>query len=384
MSVMPRRKGKSQRRIKDWGQRFREAPADSLDADSSETLQPLRVKLPPNRPGTNLDKTSAKQTTPSEDAVAMVTGLFPGGAVVRIGEKDLLCQLAGTFRPPKGSSALAVGDEVAVALTQERHSSGDKEIDGQRADGVILSRRPRRSALSRPQPTSGKRRHRYDEEMSEKVIAANMDTLLIVASVHQPEIRPALIDRFCIVAERGEMKPMIVINKIDLGKPDKKLLAELKDGEIEVFRCSAVTGKGLRKLLKALRGRRSVLAGASGVGKSALVNAMVPGADQAVREIRMKDQRGRHVTSAATLHELPSGGMLVDTPGVRELAVEMDAAELTWYFPELAEVAHKCRFNNCTHTHEPGCAVQAAAENGEIPHRRYMSYLRILETIPKK
>ena len=384
--VMPGRKGKSQRRIKNWEQRFREAPADSLDADSAETLQPLRVKLPPNRPGTNLDETFAEQTPPSEDAVAMVTGLFPGGAVVRIGEgeKNLLCRLAGTFRPPKGSSALAVGDEVAVTLTQERHTSGEKEIDGQRADGMILYRRPRRSALSRPQPTSGKRRHRYDDDAFEKVIAANMDTLLIVASVHQPKISPALIDRFCIVAERGEMQPMVVINKIDLGKPDKKLLKELKAGGIEVFRCSATTGKGLRKLLKALRGRRSVLAGASGVGKSALVNAMVPGADQAVRQIRMKDQRGRHVTSAATLHELPSGGTLVDTPGVRELAVEMDAAELTWYFPELAELAPKCKFNDCTHTHEPGCAVHIAAENGQINPRRYQSYLRILETISTK
>ena len=389
---MPRRKGKAQRRIKDWERRFREAPTDSLDADSSETLQPLRVKLPPSRDRAISDTPPANDEPLAEEAVAMVTGLFPGGAVVRMGEEELFCRLAGTFRPPKSSSALAVGDEVAVALTAAQHVSGDMTIDGQRADGVILSRRPRRSALSRPQPISGKRRGRYDEEMSEKVIAANMDTLLIVASVRQPAFRPGLIDRFCIVAERGEMQPMVVINKIDLVKPPGKLLAELSASGLEVFRCSALTGKGLRKLRKALQGRRSVLAGASGVGKSALINALVPGADLAVRQIRMKDQRGRHVTSAATLHELPrlrfsrssSGGILVDTPGVRELAVEMDAAELTWYFPELTEFAPQCKFNNCTHTHEPDCAVQAAAEAGKIPQRRYMSYLRILETISKK
>lgn len=381
---MPRRKGKSQRRIKDWQQRFRDAEADSLDADSAETLQPLRVKLPPNRPGTNLDETSAEQIPHGEEAMAMVTGLFPGGAAVRIGAEDLLCRLAGTFRPPKGSSALAVGDEVAVVLTQERHVSGEKEIDRERTDGVILYRRPRRSALSRPQPTSGKRRRQYDDDAFEKVIAANMDTLLIVASVRQPQIRPALIDRFCIVAERGEMQPMVVINKIDLCKPDKRLLAELTAGGIEVFQCSAATGKGLKKLLKVLQGRRSILAGASGVGKSTLVNALVPGADLAVRQIRMKDQRGRHVTSAATLHEIPAGGLLVDTPGVRELAVEMDATELAWYFPELAEFSPRCKFNDCTHTHEPDCAVIAAVEADEIPHRRYQSYLRILETILKK
>ncbi len=380
---MPRRKGKSQRRIKDWQRRFREAEADSLDADSSETLQPLRVKLPASRNQPIAEADEADEPSPESDGIAVVTGLFPGGAIVHMGEDELLCRLAGTFRPPEDTTALAVGDEVAVALTAAQHVSGDMTIDSQRADGVILSRRPRRSALSRPQPRSGKRRGRYDETF-EKVVAANMDTLLIIASVRQPRISPALIDRFCIIAERGEMKPMIVINKIDLDKPDKALLKELSDGGFEVFRCSAETGKGLRKLRKALRDRRSVLAGASGVGKSTLINALVPGADLAVREIRMKDQRGRHVTSAATLHELPGGGLLVDTPGVRELAVEMDAAELTWYFPELTEFAPQCKFNNCTHTHEPDCAVIAAAEAGKIPLRRYQSYLRILETIPTK
>ncbi len=384
MSVMPRRKGKSQRRIKDWERRFREAETDSLDADSAETLQPLRVKLPASRNQPIAKAGETDEPSHESEAIAIVTGLFPGGAIVRLGEDELLCRLAGTFRPPKDTTALAVGDEVSVSLTEAQHVSGDTTTDSQRTDGVILSRRPRRSALARPQPTSGKRRGRYDNEMFVKVVAANMDTLLIIASVRQPAFRPGLIDRFCIVAERGEMKPVIVINKIDLDKPDKKLLKELSSGDIEVFLCSAETGKGLRKLRKALRDRRSVLAGASGVGKSTLINALVPGADLAVRQIRMKDQRGRHVTSAATLHELPGGGLLVDTPGVRELAVEMDAAELTWYFPELVEFAPQCKFNDCTHTHEPDCAVIAAAEAGKIPLRRYQSYLRILETISKK
>ena len=121
---MPRRKGKSQRRIKDWERRYREAEPDTLHADSTQTLQPLRVKLPSSRIQANLDEPSADQIQPTEEAMAMVTGLFPGGAVVRLGDDDLLCQLAGTFRPPKGSSALAVGDEVAVALT--RHTDRDE------------------------------------------------------------------------------------------------------------------------------------------------------------------------------------------------------------------------------------------------------------------
>lgn len=384
MSLMPRRKGKAQRRIKDWQRRFREAPTDSLDANSSETLQPLRVKLPASRNKPITEAGETDEPSYESDGIAIVTGLFPGGAIVHMGEDVLLCRLAGTFRPPKGTSALAVGDEVDVALTEAQHVSGDMATDGRRTDGVILSRWPRRSALARPQPTSGKRRGRYDDEMLVKVVAANMDTLLIIASVRQPALRLGLIDRFCIIAERGEMSPILVINKIDLNKPGKTLLKELSAIGLEVFCCSAETGKGFRKLRKVLQGKRSVLAGASGVGKSTLINALVPGADLAVREIRMKDQRGRHMTSAATLHELPGGGLLVDTPGVRELAVEMDAAELTWYFPELAEFAPKCKFNDCTHTHEPDCAVIAAAEAGKIPPRRYQSYLRILETISKK
>ncbi len=389
IGAMPRRKGKSQRRIKDWNRLFRESEPDSLDADSAETLQPLRVKLPASRPEAppnekTSDSEASGDVSSESDGVGIVTGLFPGGAVVRLGEQELLCHLAGTFRPPKGSSALAVGDEVAVALAAQRHVSGDMQIDGQRADAVILSRRPRRTLLIRPQPLSGKHRRRYDEEIVEKVIVANMDVLLIVASVRQPPLRPGLIDRFCIAAERGEMKPIVVINKTDLGKCDEGILSELIAGGLEVFRCSAITGEGLDELLRAIQGGRSVLAGASGVGKSTLINALVPGANLAVREIRMKDQRGRHVTSSATLHELPAGGLLVDTPGVRELAVEMNAADLTWYFPELADLAPQCKFNDCTHTHEPDCAVRDAVEKGTIPPRRYRSYLKILETLPTK
>ena len=312
----------------------------------------------------------------------MVVGLFPGGASVRVqGGGDLLCAIAGTFRPPKGSSALAVGDEVAVALSPVEQVAGQLHVDKQRTDGFILSRQPRRTALSRPQPTSGKRRGRYDEEVFAKVVAANMEVLLIVASVRQPRLRPGLIDRFLIVGERGELEPLVVLNKIDLGEPDEDTLAMLASVRRPMLRCSVVTGEGLEALRSVLRGRRSVLAGASGTGKSSLVNALVPGADIATATIRQKDQRGRHMTVAATLHELPGGGLVVDTPGVRELALGMEATELPWYFPEFAELSGACKFNNCTHTHEPDCAVIRAVQEGKLPAYRYESYLRILETL---
>jgi len=375
---MARRKGKSQRRVKDWTRRYREEDLSSLDADQTETLQPPRVKLPAFR----------SEQAPDESEVAgrpraegMVTGLLPGGAYVRIGGQDLPCSLAGTFRPPEGTSALAVGDRVTVALAADRHLSTDKNADKQRADGLIVSRQIRQTALARPQPMSGKRRGQQDEELFEKVLAANMEILLIVASMRQPPLRPGLIDRFCIAAERGRMRPIVVINKIDLTQPDAALLRDLAARDIPAFCCSALRKTGLAELLQALQAHSSVLAGASGVGKSTLINALVPEADLPTRTIRMKDQRGRHVTAAVTLHELPAGGMIADTPGVRELAVEMQETELPWYFPELSALAGKCRFNNCTHTHEPGCAVRSAVEAGEIPAHRYDSYLRIRETI---
>lgn len=376
---MARRKGKSQRRVKDWKRRFRETTdPDALDeAHETETLQPQRVKLP-----------AFRGSGPSEEALAdlpkaegMVTGMFPGGASVRIGREELLCRIAGTFRAPEGFTALTVGDDVTVARTPADQLSGNKQIDKDRADGVILSRQPRRTALSRPQPMSSKRRRRYDKEMPEKVVAANMDVLLIVVSTRQPPVRRGLIDRFCILAERGEMEPLIVFNKIDLAPPDAELVEELSGWGITVLACSALKGQGLTELLPAIQGRRSVLAGASGVGKSALVNAIVPGANLPTREIRMKDQRGRHVTAATTVHELPGSGLIVDTPGVRELATGVEPAELPWYFPEMAELAPECRFNDCTHTHEPDCAVRAAVEGGSVPPRRYRSYLRILESL---
>ena len=378
MGCMAKRKGKSQRRVKDWSRRYREQDISSLDAAESETLQPPRVKLPAFRlqPGPSeadlVDRTRAE---------GMVTGMFPGGASVRIGPDEILCCVAGTFRPPKGASALAVGDGVTVALTPPQHSSGDKAIDKDRADGVILSRRLRETALSRPQPASGKRRGRYDDELFEKVIAANMEILLIVTSTRQPRLRPGLIDRFCIVAERGEMQPIVAVNKTDLAEPDEAITAELTANGIAVFCCSALKQTGLEELRRALRGHSSVLAGASGVGKSSLINALVPGANVPTRQVRMRDERGRHATAAARVYELSEGGILVDTPGVRELALEMEETELPWYFPEMAALAQQCKFNNCTHTHEPDCAVRSAVEGGGIPLRRYHSYLRIRQTL---
>lgn len=384
---MSKKKGKATQRRTDWQQHFR-----SQDEDLSSRKQkfaPKAAKIPTWRleaAEQNLEQLPKRE--------GMVVGLFPGGAVVRVEGPPLLCSLAGTFRPPDGSSALAVGDVVTVAvyMTQVGEQAAQDKL---RAEGMIIARAMRKTLLARPQPRSGKHRDEYGDEAFLKVIAANMDQLLILASMRQPRLRPALIERFLIIAERGDMRPLLAVNKIDMVAPEaiyeaREMLGAIR---IEPVFVSAVTGAGLEELRAKLAAHRTVLAGPSGVGKSTLINALVPGAAAATGPVRMRDERGRHTTAAAAVYDLPaesgvgvspamgsSAGLLVDTPGVRELAVHMEITELSWYFPEFEAPARDCRFNDCTHTHEPDCAVLAAVEAAQIDPRRYESYLRLAET----
>ena len=376
---MARDKGKSTRRIKGWSRD--DVPGSRTDrAASRQRVTRQAVKIPASRlaaPDENLDDLPKTE--------GMIVGLFPGGAIVRVEGEELVCGIAKTFRAPPGSSALAVGDIATVALS--RRSTGEQAGDRDRADGVVLSRKPRSSLLVRPQPRSGKRMDRYEQGLDQKVIVANMDLLLIVASTHQPTLRQAILDRFFIIAERGEMSPLVVINKIDLGGPDPGVLKALSDLAVPAILCSAASGEGIPTLAAMLAGKRSALAGASGVGKSTLVNALIPGAQAATRPIRMSDQRGRHTTARATVYDIPRTGetdppgIIVDTPGVRELGFDLRANELPWYFPDFQEYAPRCKFNDCSHIHEPQCAVRQAVEDGNIPLARFESYLRILETL---
>ncbi|MFP4053924.1 MAG: ribosome small subunit-dependent GTPase A [Phycisphaerae bacterium] len=374
---MAKRKGKSRRRVKDWNQQYRRHDDAADHAATRGKTSRRGVKLPPSR----LD-------APEEDlehlpkAEGLVVNVSRRGAYVRVEghDEELFCAIAKTFRAPENATLLTVGDAVTVALTTGQ-TEGRTEIDRERMDGFIVTRAPRETLLSRPQPMSGKRRDEYSDETFEKVIAANMDILLIVASTRQPPLRHGLIDRFLIIAERGEMTPVLVINKIDLGRPDERVLGGFVELGVEILMVSAETNEGLAELRRRLAGSRSVLAGASGVGKSTLINAMIPEADAATNTVRQKDQRGRHTTTSALIYDLPEGGMVVDTPGIRELGMAIPPRELPWFFPEFEEIAQQCKFNDCTHTHEPQCAVQAAVASGEISPRRYESYLRILDTL---
>mgnify|MGYP002641316784 CR=1 FL=1 len=367
-------KGKSRRRIKNF-----DADRSDRKLDQSATQVPITeraVKIPASRldaPHENLE------------ALPKVTGLavgfYPGGAMVRRGDETLLCAIAKTFRAPEGSSPLAVGDEVTVAMTQDEHSGQAAQRDKDRTDGFIIAREKRRTLLARLQPMSAKRIEEHDGAVFLKVIAANMDVLMIITAIRRPRLSLRLIDRFLIAAQRGEMEPILVVNKIDLTRPNAELREELAVRHIKVFECSAETREGLDDLAAALAGRRTVLAGASGVGKSTIINALLPHANAATRLIRNKDNRGRHTTSAAVVYDIADEGMIVDTPGIRELAMDIPAEELPWYFPEFEPYAGKCRFNNCTHTHEPDCAIIDAVEADDIPFDRYESYVRLLESM---
>ena len=371
---MAKHKGKSNRRNKGWHQKYQAGEASAEHGQQKQRITSRQVKLGEGR---FADAENLEQLPTVE---GMVTGFFPGGVLVRTDDDELLCGIAKTFRAPEGSSPLAVGDTATVALTAA-DQSGQLDLDKDRADGMVLSRRPRDTALARPQPRSGKRRDEYDTETFDKVIAANVDILLIVAAARQPPLRRGLIDRFLIIAERGELTPILVINKIDIATPDLDVLNVFAELGVAIYLVSAVTGDGLDELLEALKGHRSVLAGASGVGKTTLINAILPGVDARTRTVRAKDNRGRHTTTAAVVYDLPGGGIIIDTPGIRELGMAMDPSELPWYFPEFEALAGQCKFNDCTHTHEPGCAIQAAVEAGDILPQRYDSYLRILETL---
>jgi len=372
---MARRKGKSGRRVQNLQQRYDAGEDVEEQAGQGRRLSARGVKLREDAfaAGQDLDRLEHRE--------GMIVAVYRRGAYIRMDGRRLFCGLAKTFRAPEGASPLAVGDVVTVALAPEAYQDGRRELDRERMDGMILARRPRETALVRPEPRSGKRRDAYDDEPFHKVIAANVDALLIVASTCQPPLHHGLIDRFLIAAQRGELEPLLAINKIDLAEADPAVLDDYRALDVRIVPVSAVRGDGLDALRAALAAKRTVLAGASGVGKSTLINALIPGAEAATGRIRAKDERGRHTTSDASVYDLPGGGMLVDTPGIRELGVHMDAAELSWFFPEFQTYARQCRFNDCTHTHEPGCAVREAVERGELNPRRFEGYLRIFETI---
>jgi ribosome biogenesis GTPase len=215
---------------------------------------------------------------------------------------------------------------------------------------------------------------------TEQVIVANPDQAVFVFSCADPDPNFRMLDRFLVVAEREAMPAVICANKIDLVEPRsaRQEFEEYKRLGYGVLYTSAKTGKGIRALRKILTGRLSVMAGPSGAGKSSLLNRVQPGLGLRTRQVSRLTGKGQHTTVSLELIPLEGGGYVADTPGLKAFALwDVEPEELDAYFPEMRERVAACEFSDCTHLHEPGCAVLSAVERGEISPERYESYQRM-------
>ncbi len=290
---------------------------------------------------------------------------------VRLNDDVVPTKMRGRFRLEMEDSNLtnpvAVGDYVRIS----------QQDDG---TGMIEEVLPRETMLCRR--AAGRR------VGMEQIIAANIDFVWIVQSIRLPKPTLGFIDRVLIMCERYELPAGIVLNKLDLLRPaDEEQLHDIQMiyGEqlgYPVVCTSAIDKEGVEQWRELLQGRISVVTGPSGVGKSTLLNAIEPGLELRTGEVSEKSRKGRHTTTYAALYDLTGGGSVIDTPGIREFGVvEMEAWELGHYFPEFLPYIHDCRFPNCTHDHEPQCAVRDAVDEGKIHEQRYVSYLNILDSI---
>lgn len=279
------------------------------------------------------------------------------------------CKMRGVLRL-KGlrcTNPVAVGDRVQV-----EDKGGDAPVVG--------DIEPRRNYIIR-------RSSNLSKEF--QIIAANLDQAVLVATLTNPETSTTFIDRFLATAEAYQVPAVLAFNKIDLLDTDewRSRLDELKtlyeNIGYPVITMSAATGEGADALRVQLAGKMSLLSGNSGVGKSSIINLLVPDAHVRVGDVSHTHHKGMHTTTFSELLDLPGGGAIIDTPGVKAFGtIDFERAEVAHYFPEIFRISDDCRFNNCTHTHEPGCAVLEAVEQGKIAPSRFTSYLSILEEDP--
>jgi ribosome biogenesis GTPase len=281
----------------------------------------------------------------------------------------------------KGSNAtnpVAVGDKVAFeAEVSEGVEAADVAANVTPENpAVITSVSPRRNYIIRKSTNLSRQSH---------IIASNLDRTFIIATIDFPEIKLPFLDRILVTCEVYNVPVTIVLNKVDLYRESHKEMLEAfheiyEGAGYTVIEVSALTGEGVDELRDACKDHVSLFSGVSGVGKSSLIKALDPSLDPRVGEISEAHVQGKHTTTFYEMYSLASGGFIVDTPGLRGFGlVDLKKEEIALYFPEMHKASEGCRFAPCTHTHEPGCAVKEAVENGEISYERYSSYLGMLD-----
>lgn len=285
---------------------------------------------------------------------------------VKTSEGEMIdCKIKGNFRLKgiRSTNPVAVGDYVTIVPNKE-------------GTAMISAIRDRKNYIIRKSPNLSKQSH---------IIAANVDQAVLVVTVKKPETNTVFIDRFLASAEAYRVPVILAFNKTDLLDEEERryqqMMVELYETiGYECVQISALQGTGLDVLKRCLDHKVTVLSGNSGVGKSTLINGILPGANLKTAEVSDAHNTGMHTTTFSEMLALPGGGYLIDTPGIKGFGTfDMEPEELTGYFREIFRFSKDCRFSNCTHTHEPGCAVRQAVEDHYISESRYRSYLSMLE-----
>lgn len=282
---------------------------------------------------------------------------------VAVDGRILSCTVRGKLiQDTSEYGSVKVGDNVEVTLVSDR-------------EGVIEKILPRKSQLSRVIESRAYQEH---------IVAANIDRVLIILSTRNPAFKSGLLDRYLVITEKNNLQAFICINKIDLADPGEFYPYRDYYSSIgyPVYFTSALTGEGIEELSRILKDGVTALVGHSGVGKSSIIKAIEPELDIKIARISERTHKGQHTTTAVELFPLSNGGFVIDTPGIRELGFwGIYKKDLADYFIEFKQLAPECQFADCTHLHEPGCAVKQAVEEGRIFRERYRNYLNIYQSL---
>ena len=276
---------------------------------------------------------------------------------------DIDCRIRGRLRLKgiRSTNPVVVGDRVAVEPDDE--------------SSAIVEILPRRNYIIRRASNLSKESH---------IIGANIDRALLIVTLHSPSTPAEFVDRFLVTCEAYNVPVTIVLGKADtlVGEHEaeaEEFTAIYRDAGYDIVRLSSTTGEGIDEIRELLKGHTTLIAGNSGVGKSTLVSTIDPALDIRTGEISESHHKGKHTTTFSTMYRI-NEGYIIDTPGIKGFGlIDIDSKELCRYFPEMMRLAPDCRFYNCTHTHEPGCAVQEGVKQGIVAWSRYESYLKILD-----